>query len=255
MILYPKPLSSPQPHIATPTPPHPKQGLLSALAPIAPHMAEDAWLNLPWTRPTESVFQAGWAGSAPGTAHAPDPQQQQYWRRLPEAEHKAWEGVLAVREAANVVLEKARIAKLIGPALEAALHIHVADASVAAALERLTAAANGADEPRYVFIASEVALADSPEAVAAAASSSGGNGSSGGGFCETVETEAAGSVTVGVVRAAGSKCARCWNFSTQVGKADGAHPELCERCVPVINAQGFALPGVPSAAKAPVAAA
>jgi isoleucyl-tRNA synthetase len=213
-------------------------------------MAEDAWLSLPWTGPTDSIFQSGWAGASSGAARAPDARQQQYWRRPSDADRRAWEGVLAVREAANAVLEKARTAKLIGPALEAALTLHVADESVAAALRALGASGNGADEPRYLFIASEVAVAGSPEEVKSAV----GSGEAGG-FCETVETEAAGAVTVGVARAAGSKCARCWNFSAEVGRADAAHPELCERCVPVIRAQGFELPGVAAAGKTPVAAA
>jgi isoleucyl-tRNA synthetase len=30
------------------------------LAPLAPHLAEDAWQSLPWAPPAASVFQAGW---------------------------------------------------------------------------------------------------------------------------------------------------------------------------------------------------
>ena len=38
------------------------KGLLSALSPILPHLAEDAWQNLPegFTGGQVSVFQAGW---------------------------------------------------------------------------------------------------------------------------------------------------------------------------------------------------
>lgn len=45
----------------------------------------------------------------------------------------------------------------------------------------------------------------------------------------------------GVVHAEGKKCDRCWNYSTQVGKSE-KHPNLCERCLPVINELGFELP-------------
>jgi len=48
-------------------------------------------------------------------------------------------------------------------------------------------------------------------------------------------------VVAGVTRAEGSKCQRCWNYSTQVG-ADEGHPSLCERCSPVIRDMGFTLP-------------
>lgn len=34
---------------------------------------------------------------------------------------------------------------------------------------------------------------------------------------------------------------RCWNYSTRVGQ-DTEHPQLCERCLPVIRGMGFELP-------------
>jgi hypothetical protein len=36
---------------------------------------------------------------------------------------------------------------------------------------------------------------------------------------------------------------RCWNYSNQVGAAND-HPLLCERCVDVIRASDFKLPGI-----------
>ena len=50
-----------------------------------------------------------------------------------------------------------------------------------------------------------------------------------------------GTVRAGVTRAEGSKCQRCWNYSTKVG-LDTEHPSLCERCSPVIRDMGFELP-------------
>ena len=40
---------------------------------------------------------------------------------------------------------------------------------------------------------------------------------------------------VSVCPARGAKCSRCWNYSEQVG-TDAEHPELCERCQPVVRA-------------------
>jgi isoleucyl-tRNA synthetase len=48
-------------------------------------------------------------------------------------------------------------------------------------------------------------------------------------------------VVTGVTRAEGSKCQRCWNYSTLVG-SDAEHPTLCERCSPVIRDMAFKLP-------------
>ena len=39
---------------------------------------------------------------------------------------------------------------------------------------------------------------------------------------------------IAVRRADGSKCERCWNYSTRVGE-DATFPTLCERCAPVVH--------------------
>lgn len=41
---------------------------------------------------------------------------------------------------------------------------------------------------------------------------------------------------IGVSRAEGSKCERCWNYSTQVGSFTD-HPTLCPRCYNVVGTQ------------------
>ena len=43
-------------------------------------------------------------------------------------------------------------------------------------------------------------------------------------------------IWIGVSRAEGSKCERCWNFSPQVGSFLD-HPTLCKRCYDVIAGQ------------------
>lgn len=35
------------------------EALAAAMAPILPHMAEDIWQNLPYQKPSQSVFQTG----------------------------------------------------------------------------------------------------------------------------------------------------------------------------------------------------
>ena len=62
-----------------------RQGLLPLLAPLTPHLAEDAWQNLPWAPPTRSVFQAGWFC-------APDA-----WRSLPQDTLGVFSALLALR--------------------------------------------------------------------------------------------------------------------------------------------------------------
>ncbi|CAH9071735.1 unnamed protein product [Cuscuta europaea] len=41
-------------------------------------------------------------------------------------------------------------------------------------------------------------------------------------------------VWIGVSRAKGEKCERCWNYSPQVGSFDD-HPSLCSRCHDVVT--------------------
>lgn len=47
------------------------KGLLAICAPLAPHLAEDAWLSLPYEKPAESVFQAGWPSFDPSWLSLP----------------------------------------------------------------------------------------------------------------------------------------------------------------------------------------
>jgi isoleucyl-tRNA synthetase len=37
-----------------------------------------------------------------------------------------------------------------------------------------------------------------------------------------------------VSKAAGEKCARCWNYATTVGASE-AHPEICHRCLQALT--------------------
>jgi isoleucyl-tRNA synthetase len=60
------------------------QGLLPAIAPMLPHLAEDAWEHLPYERPTASIFQSGWA---------PAPEE---WRGADDVA-PTFKGLLAIR--------------------------------------------------------------------------------------------------------------------------------------------------------------
>lgn len=212
-------------------------------------MAEDAWLNLPDALRTpntassssngttssssssSSVFAAGWA--------VPDPA----WGALEAFDQGAWTALQGVRDVLNAALEAARTDKVLGSSLEASVALHVSNAELAAWLQRLNAAGNAADELRYLFIVSEAGVVDSAAAAAEGAAVS-----------RSSEVEGAGTVTVGVRRAAGRKCERCWNYSHQVGVGDPHHPDLCEQCTPVVQEMGCVLPGTTAGAAAAAAA-
>ena len=72
---------------------------------------------------------------------------------------------------------------------------------------------NGVDELRYLFITSQVELLESPESLS------------------NLEYKSiSDSLGIGVVKADGKKCDRCWNYSTHVGDFS-EDPTICERCV------------------------
>lgn len=192
------------------------EGMLPLIAPLLPHMAEDAWQCLPYKQPHKSVFQNGWI-KAP-----------QEWRTLPANEAATWRAVLGIRSEINQQLEKARTDKALGASLEARILLHVSDPAVHAALDALQQTDNGQDALRYAFIVSQVDVVDSVGRVKEHAA-----------YTSTVVIDGVdGEVTVGVLRAEGGKCGRCWNYSSHVG-SDAGHPELCERCGPVVKASGF----------------
>ncbi|MBE8966246.1 isoleucine--tRNA ligase [Nostocales cyanobacterium LEGE 12452] len=174
--------------------------LARAIAPVLSHTAEDIWQYLPYKTPYKSVFEAGWV------------QVEEKWRNPDLAEF--WETLRQLRTDVNKVLEQARIEKLIGSSLEAKALIHIPHKQLGDAVKAFNPVkGNGIDELRYLLLTSQVELLDSAEGLQ--------------GLEYTAQTEDWG---IGVVKADGQKCDRCWNYSTHVGES-AEHPLICERCV------------------------
>nr|WP_230966494.1 isoleucine--tRNA ligase [Nostoc commune] len=174
--------------------------LARAIAPVLCHTAEDIWQYLPYKTPYKSVFEAGWV------------QVEEKWRNPELAEF--WSALRQLRTDVNKVLEQARIEKLIGSSLEAKALIHIPHKQLGDAIKAFnTVNGNGVDELRYLFLTSQVELLDSAEGLQ--------------GLEYTTQTEDWG---IGIVKADGEKCDRCWNYSTHVGES-AKHPLICERCV------------------------
>ncbi len=179
------------------------ENLARAIAPVLCHTAEDIWQNIPYPVPHKSVFASGWIP------------QQTDWKNTDLAE--SWSKLRQVRGEVNKVLEQARTEKLIGASLEAKVLLYVSDAELRNQLHKMNPSETlgdglHVDELRYLFLASQVEVLDSPDAAQKATYHS--------------ETEL---VTVGIVKAEGEKCDRCWNYSTQVGQFKD-DPTICERC-------------------------
>lgn len=190
--------------------------LVRVIAPILPHLAEDVWQHLPFEsttssgRPAKFVFESRW------------PTVKEKYLRLPKEEIRFWGKMLELRTEVNKALEVARSGKLIGSSLEAIVYLHSQDNSLAASLTEMCESNSDADTLPRIFITSQVAVLKSLEDKDVANIPYKGEYQIGG-----------TNIWIGVSRANGSKCERCWNFSTKVGTFVD-QPSLCGRCYDVI---------------------
>ncbi|XP_047310056.1 isoleucine--tRNA ligase, chloroplastic/mitochondrial [Impatiens glandulifera] len=189
------------------------------IAPILPHLAEDVWQNLPFpfTKPEGSiakfVFESRW------------PDLDQRWLSSTNEEIDFWENILELRTEVNKVLEVARTGKTIGSSLEAKVYLHTSDDSLATRLNAMCISKNDADTLNRIFITSQVEILPSEMS------------------SEKIEYKGEyiipgkeKKIWIGVSRAEGLKCERCWNYSSQVGSFI-EHPTLCNRCHDVVSVQ------------------
>src|SRR2546428_700548 len=169
--------------------------LARLLAPILTFTCEEAWRHLPGAH-GESVHLERF------------PEAPREW--LDDTLKRDWDRLLEVRREVAKALETARAGKLIGSGLEAAVRI-------AHAPEDLPALLSAKRELLpTVFIVSRVALERS-----------------GSGASVIYESQDIPGLVIGVDRARGEKCERCWTRSEHVGE-NRTHPTLCERCVPIV---------------------
>ncbi len=123
-----------------------------------------------------------------------------------------WERFASIREDVMKALETARAAKKIGSSLEAKVAIWTEDAAVSELLRSF------GPDLRTFFLTSGVELDPKDETPAGL----------------LVEHRAESGLTVHVLPADGTKCARCWNFTTDVG-ADPEFPGACARCASAVR--------------------
>jgi len=172
--------------------------LVRLVAPVLPFTAEEIWQKLPGNaRREESVHFALF------------PQFREDW--VDEELAVRWEQLLAVRDEVLKALEMVRKKKLIGNSLEAAVDLYVKPEELRRLLELYE------KDLKMLFIVSSVTLRDTDQFEA----------------LELHKNEALG-LMVGVRKADGDKCERCWNYSPTVG-GNKTHTTLCKRCVQIIE--------------------
>ena len=111
---------------------------------------------------------------------------------------ETWERIFAIRDEVLKALETARTEKQIGSSLEAKVVLSVDKDTARFLLDHYA-------ELRFIFIVSQV---------------------------EVHESDAG--LLVKIERADGTKCERCWNYSTRVGEFD-KYPTVCERCADALD--------------------
>ena len=185
------------------------QVLVRLLAPIMSFTAEEVWEFIPSLgKKPGSVHLALFptAEEVLGNGHRKPNQQGESLPSDTDRIREDWKRLLLVREEVFRALETARKDKVIGSGLQAKIAIG-APAETHSLLEKYR------ETLRYLFIVSQVELQQLPGR---------GNGSG---------------LKVEVLPAEGSKCERCWNYSTLVG-SDPEYPTVCERCSAALHEIG-----------------
>jgi isoleucyl-tRNA synthetase len=193
-----------------------------AMAPIVPHMSEEVWRSIPYSTATQSVFQRGWM--RPG-------------EMFPACDEEQWNRVKTLRRDVNQCIEAARRAKDVGASMESKVYLYVRDKNEEARLRRMligdafgraadagNSPAEQVDDLRFMLMVSQIEIVSSLEALQRACPAH-----------QLLPEASESGVAIGVTRADGKKCDRCWYYSPNVGQ-DHVHSDLCLRCADVVKA-------------------
>jgi isoleucyl-tRNA synthetase len=168
------------------------EAMVRLLAPILTFTAEEVWLALP-----------AYPGKAESVHLTQFPEVNGALLQ-PELAEK-WKTLIAVKGEAAKAIETARQNKVLGHSLDAAV-------AVAAPEKLRPLLETHMEDLRALLIVSDLCVVDEQ------------------GIGEAYRSAEIPGLLVGVSRAKGAKCNRCWNYSGTVG-ANAEHPTLCARCL------------------------
>jgi isoleucyl-tRNA synthetase len=175
------------------------RAISKVMAPILPFTADEVWQYMPaWPGKEESIHLADQVAAAPE------------WKNDELAGR--WDTILAVRADVTKALETARIKKLIGHPLDASVTLF-ATGTCREVLEPY------ADILKELFIVSRATLADDDSET------------------DYVSEDIDG-LKIGIGKAPGEKCERCWNYDLSTGK-DPRFENACARCCAALEEIGF----------------
>ena len=167
--------------------------LVRLMAPVLSFTSDEVWGYMPGEREA-SVHLAQF------------PALNSEWKddRLVER----WERIMKVRAEVSKALEQARVAKVIGHSLDAAVAI-TAEPELLAFLREYSA------ELPAIFIVSRVTLAETLAG-------------------DSYSAEGIAGLQLQVTAAPGEKCERCWCYSEELG-TESDHPTICPKCTAAVK--------------------
>jgi len=162
------------------------------LAPILTFTAEEVWSAMPsWKGKEESIH----------LTQFPDMEERYFNSRLGEQ----WKMMIDVKSEIAKAIEQARKEKVIGHSLDARV-------TIAVPVEIRDLVAGHLEDMRALLIVSQLELAEAIEMI------------------QPYVSEDIQGLIVGVEKARGTKCERCWIYDESVG-TDATHPTVCKRCL------------------------
>lgn len=169
--------------------------MIRLLAPIFTFTAEEVWGALPtWRGKDESVH----------LTQFPRLEEEYFHAELGER----WKSMIDVRAEIAKAIEQARKEKVIGHSLDARICIAAPDKMRSLIAEHI-------EDMRALLIVSQLQLVDEKE------------------ITNPYKSEELKGLVIGVEKARGAKCERCWIYAESVG-SDARHPTVCGRCLPNI---------------------
>ncbi len=172
--------------------------LVQDMAPILSFTAEEVYQHLPdeVRDSSPSVFGFSWS-----------PEEE---TPLSEEEKALWDLICDVRQEVTRAIEPKRKEGLVGHSLDVSVHLYLRDALYQQLKDM-------APSLREVFILSQVEVLPGDQAPE-----------------EAYVSDVVQGLKIGISRAEGQKCPRCWVFSEHLGQADS--DEVCPRCSAVLEA-------------------
>ena len=169
------------------------EALVKLTAPVLSFTAEEVWRYMP-KQAEESVHLSSFPPLIP--------------ENRDDALVERWDQLIKVRAEVSKALEIARVAKIIGHSLDAAV-------AIAAPPELRTFLEPYAGELKSIFIVSKVELVSEIKG-------------------ESFAAEGLPGLIIGVVAAPGAKCERCWCYDEEIG-GDDEHSTICPKCLAAVK--------------------